>query len=162
MAAMPASSIGVPVRKAVTDGLAEHLGNLSDYNGTTAAEQETVVSFAYDYSGLPREHVYTGRSRADTPPAGMRSGRNTRNETGTFDLTVMVRAVGLDAYAAELRAEAIGGEAESWLAARKSNELGVPGLVSLVVESWAGDYAKMDAGAAALRTYVVRWTARLE
>jgi hypothetical protein len=156
------SSIGVPVRKAVTDGLAEHLGALSDFNGTAAAERKTAVAFAFDFTGLPREHVYTGRSRAETPPAGMRSGRNTRNETGHFDLTVMVRSVGGDAYEAEERAEAIGGEVESWFADRKNNELGVTGLNSLVVESWEADYAKTDNGAAALRTYVIRWTARLE
>jgi hypothetical protein len=159
---MVTASIGVPLRKAVTDGLAEHFASLSDFNGAVAAEQETRVAFGYDFSNLHREQVYTGQSRADTPPAGMRSGRNTRNETGHFDLNVMVRAVADDPYAAEARAEAIGGEIEDWFADRKSNELGVTGLSSLVVESWSADYAKTDNGTAALRTYTVRWTARLE
>lgn len=162
MPTMPPSSIGVALRKAVADGLAEHLGNLSDFNGVAAAEHEVAVGFAYDFSNRPREQVYTGRSSADTPPAGMRSGRNTRNESGHFDLNVMVRSVGEDAYAAEARAEAIGGAIEDWFADRKSNQLGVPGLVSLVVESWTADYAQTDQGAAALRTYDIRWTARLE
>lgn len=159
---MVTASIGVAVRKAVTDGLSTHFASLSDFNGNTAAEQNTVVAFGYDFSNQHREHVYTGRSRGDTPPAGMRSGRNTRNETGHFDLTVMVRSVAGNPYDAELRAEAIGGEVEDWFADRKSNELGVTGLLSLVVESWAADYAQTDNGAAAIRTYVVRWTARLE
>lgn len=159
---MVTASIGVAVRKAVADGLAEHLGDLSDFNGNGVPEQKTVVAFGYDFSNLHREHVFTGRSRADTPPAGMRSGRNTRNETGRFDLTVQVRVVGDDAYAAEARAEAIGGEVEDWFADRKNNELGVTGLNSLVVESWESDYRGIDNGTAALRTYVVRWTARLE
>lgn len=159
---MVTASIGVAVRKAVTDGLATYLATLSGFNGTTAAEQNTVVAFGYDFSNLHREHVFTGRSRADTPPAGMRSGRNTRNESGTFDLTVIVRAVAGDPYVAEARAEAIGGAIEDWLAARKSNQLGVAGLLSLVVESWEADYAKTDNGAAALRTFNIRWTARLE
>lgn len=159
---MVTASIGVAVRKAVTDGLATYLATLSGFNGTTAAEQNTVVAFGYDFSNLHREHVFTGRSRADTPPAGMRSGRNTRNESGTFDLTVTVRAVGGDAYAAEVRAEEIGGEIESWFADRKNNELNVVGLNSLVVESWTADYAKTDNGTAAIRTYDIRWTARLE
>ncbi len=159
---MASSSIGIPVRKAVTDGLAEHLGSLSGFNGTAAAEKQTVVSFGYDFGNMHREHVFTGRSRADTPPAALRSGRNTRNETGHFDLTVMVRSVAGDAYDAETRAEAIGAAVEDWLADRKSNELGVPGLLSLVVESWEADYAKADNGTAAIRTYDIRWTARLE
>src|SRR5688500_11130980 len=159
---MVTASIGVAVRKAVVDGLTTHFAALSDFNGNTAAEQATVVAFGYDFSNLHREHVFTGRSRAETPPAGMRSGRNTRNETGHFDLTVMVRAVADDPYAAEARAEAIGAEIEDWFADRKSNELGVTGLSSLVVESWMGDYSKVDNGTAAIRTYVVRWTSRLE
>lgn len=159
---MVTASIGVALRKAVTDALAEHLGGLSEFNGNAVAEQKTVVAFAYDFSNLHREHVYTGRSHADTPSAGVRSGRNTRNETGRFDLNVMVRVVADDAYAAEARIAALGGEVESWFADNKSNELGVTGLSSLVVESWAGDYSKVDNGTAAIRTYVVRWTSRLE
>ncbi len=159
---MVTASIGVAVRKAVTDGLATALATDSDFNGTIAAEQQTVVAFGFDFSNLHREHVFTARSRAETPPAGMRSGRNTRNESGTFDLTVMVRSVGGDAYDAELRAEAIGNAVEDWFADRKSNELGVTGLLSMVLVSWEADYAKTDNGAAALRTYEVRWTARLE
>ena len=164
---MVTASIGVAVRKAVTDGLSTHFAGLSAFNGTLASEQKTVVAFGYDFSNLHREHVYTGRSRATTPPAGMRSGRNTRNESGTFDLNVMVRAVpsGDDvdpAYQAELRAEAIGAEVEDWFADRKSNELGVTGLLSLVVESWEADYGKGDNVMNVIRTYVVRWTSRLE
>ena len=159
---MVTASIGVAVRKAVADGLADHLGTLSAFNGVTAAEHQVVVGFAYDFANLHREHIFTGRSRAETPAAGMRSGRNTRNEAGRFDLTVMVRSVAGDAYEAEARAEAIGGQLEDWLAARKSNELAVTGLLSLVVESWDADYAQVDNGTAAIRTYVVRWTSRLE
>lgn len=159
---MVTASIGVAVRKAVTDGLATHFAALSDFNGTTAAEQKTVVAFGYDFANKPREQVFTGRSRGDTQPAGMRSGRNTRNETGHFDLTVVVRSVAGNPYDAELRAEAIGAKVEDWFASRKSNELAVSGLNSLVVESWSADYAQIDTGAAALRVYVVRWTSRLE
>lgn len=159
---MVTASIGVAVRKAATDALAAHFASLSDFNGNAAPEQKTVVAFGYDFSNLHREHVYTGRSRADTPAAGMRSGRNTRNETGHFDLNIAVRVVSGNAYDAELRCEAIGAEIEDWFADRKSNELGVTGLLSLVVESWDADYAKTDNGTAAIRTYLIRWTARLE
>lgn len=159
---MVTASIGVAVRKAVIDGLAEHFANDSDFNGAAVAEQKTVVKFGYDFSNLHREHVYTGKSRGDTPPAGMRSGRNTRDETARFDLNVMVRVVADDAYAAELRASEIGAEIESWLADRKNNELDVDGLRNIVVESWAADYRKIDNGTAAVRTYSVRYTSRLE
>ena len=156
------ASIGVPLRKAVTDGLAAELATISEFNGNERVELETVVNYAYDFTNRHREQVYTGRSRGDTPSAGIRSGRHTRNETGHFDLTVMVRAVGGNSYDAELRAEQIGAAIEDWFADRKNNELGVPGLLSLVVESWEADYAQTDNGAAALRTYDIRWTARLE
>lgn len=159
---MVTASIGVAVRKAVTDGLAAHFGSLSAFNGVEAAEREVAVSFAYPFGATTTEQVYTGKSEAETPPAGMRSGRNTRNESGTFDLNVMVRFVGGDGYDAELRAEQIGGEVEDWFADRKSNELAVTGLRSLVVTGWRADYAGLDGGAAALRTYTVHWTARLE
>lgn len=159
---MVTASIGVGVRKAVTDGLAEHLGSLSAFNGVGAAEREVVVTFAYAFGHQHTEHVYTGRSKADTPPAGLRSGRNTRNEAGEFDLVVMVRFIGGDGYDAELRAEDIGGAIEDWFADRKNNELAVDGLTSLLVTGWVADYAQVDGGTAALRSYTVRWTARLE
>lgn len=157
----PTSTIGPAVRKAVIDGLAAHLGSLADFNGSTAAERDVTVTYGYPFGSPTTEQVYTARSRADTPPAALRAGRNHRNENGVFDLTVMVRYVGGDAYDADLRAAAIGGACEDWLAARKSNELGVDGLQSLVVESWASDYAGIDGGTASLTTYQVRWTARL-
>lgn len=159
---MVTASIGVAVRRAVADGLAAHFASLSDFNGGTAPEREVTVTFAYPFGQQFNEQVYTGRSRADTPPAGMRSGRNTRNESGEFDLNVMVRFVGGDGYDAELRAEAIGAEVEDWFADRKNNELEVTGLTSLIVTNWAADYAPVDGGTAAVRTYTVRWTARLE
>ena len=159
---MVTASIGVPVRKAVTDGLVTHFASLSDFNGATAPEREVVVSFAYAFGSQHTEQVYTGRSRADTPPAALRSGRNTRNESGEFDLIVMVKYMGGDGYDAELRAEDIGGEVEDWFADRKNNELGVTGLLSLIVTGWVAEYAQVDGGSAALRQYTVRWTARLE
>lgn len=159
---MVTASIGVALRQAVTTGLSEHLATLSAFNGAAVAEQSTVVSFGYDFAALHREHVFTGRSRGETPPAALRSGRNKRDETGRFDLTVIVRSVGGGPEEAELRAEAIGAEVEDWIADRKSNELGVTGLLSLIVESWEADYAQLDTGTAAIRTYTVRWTSRLE
>ncbi len=70
---MPVSTIGPVVRKAVTDGLTTHLGGLADFNGSTAAEREVEVSYGYKFGSPATEQVYTGRSRADTPPAALRS-----------------------------------------------------------------------------------------
>lgn len=163
----PVASIGVPLRKAIVAALRDHFADLSGFNGAAVAEQKTVVSFGYDYTNLHREQVYTGRCRADTPPAGQRSGRNTRNETGRLDLNVHVRGVAArdvdPTEAAVERAGEIGGEIESWFADRKNGEgLDVDGLQTLVVESLADDYGKAENGITATRTYVVRWTARLE
>lgn len=160
---MPTASIGVPLRKAVADGLAEHFAALSDFNGVGTPEQKTVVGFGYDFAGGHREQVFTGRSRATTPPAAMRSGRNTRNESGQFDLNIEARVVAGDVYDAELRAEQIGCQVEDWFADRKSGEgLDVDGLLTLVCGEWEADYRGIDNGTAAYRTYVIRWTARLE
>ena len=158
---MPVSTIGPIVRKAVADGLTTHLAGLADFNGSAATERNVEVSYGYTFGSTATEQVYTGRSSADTPPAALRSGRNYRSENGTFDLTVAVRYIGGDPYDADLRAAAIGGACEDYLAARKSNDLGVDGLLSLVVESWDSDYAGIDGGSASLLTYKVRWTARL-
>lgn len=159
---MVASSIGVAVRKAVADGLAEHFAADSDFNGNTAAEQSVLVAFGYDPSSLARERVYTGRCRTETPPAGMRSSRNTRNEAGQFKLHVSAKVVAGDAYDAMLRVHAIAGEVEDWFADRKSNELGVTGLLSLVVVDLEDDYYPLDNGTEARADITVRWTARLE
>lgn len=155
-------SIGVAVRKAVTDQLAEHFGGLSDFNGAAAPEREVMVTFGYSFGQPYNEQVYLGRSNADLAPAGMRSGRQTRNEDGEFELTVMVRFVGGDGYDAELRAEEIGGEIESWFADRKNNELDVDGLTNVGITGWRQDYAQIDGGIAALRSYTVRWHSRHE
>lgn len=159
---MARASIGVPLRKAVTDALAEHFAQRSGFNGTDAAERHTLVAYAYDFAGLAREHVYTGRSRWETPPAALRSGRNTRNETGHFDLNVLVRVVGEDVYTADERADEIGAEIEGWFADHKSNQLGVDGLLTLVCLGAEADYSTVDNGRASVRTYDIRWTARLD
>lgn len=163
---MPTASIGVAVRKAVADGLAAHFASLSSFNGTAVAEQKTAVSFGYDFSNLPREQVYTGRSRWETPPAALRSGRNTRDEEGHFDLNLLVRVVASSdtdgVYGAELRADAIGAEIENWFADRKGNQLGVTGLLSLVLLEGQGDYMKVENGWAVVRRYDIRYTSRLE
>lgn len=155
------TTIGPTLRAAVIDGLAAHFAGLADFNGETDAAREVVCTYAYDFSSRDTERVYTGRSRGDTPPAAMRPGYNIRQETGFFDLTVLVLFNGGSAQDADDRAWAIGSEVEQWLGLRKSNELGVDGLQNLTIRSWAADYKGTDMGAAAAITYNVRWEARL-
>ena len=158
-----AHSIAADLTAAVIDGLSDHLAGLSDFNGTTASEEKTVVSYGFDFASKAAELVYLGRINADTPPAGLRAGRNFRNESGTFDLSVLVRLPGKDASVAVQRVFAIGHEIEDWIGERKSGEdLGVTGLQTLLVDSWAADYAGIDSGTGALLTYSVAWTARLD
>lgn len=161
MPAIGKGSIGVPVRKATIDGLATHFAALDGFNGTTAPERDLEVSYGYSFTSRAAEKLYTGRSQAETPPAAMRPGRNHRDETGTFQLNIHVQFVGGDAYEADQRVDGIADEVETWIADRKSNELGIDGLLTLRVESWDADYAGIDGGTASTRTITVRWTARL-
>lgn len=150
------------VRSAVVSGLTTHYASLADFNGTTAPERKTEVTYAYPHGGpSATERVFTARARADTPPAALRSGRNHRDESGVFDLIVLVAYVGGSAEQADDRAFDIGEVAEEWLADRKSNELGVPGLQTLVVEGWESNNLGNDRGHMTELTYRVRWTARL-
>lgn len=155
------ASIGVALRKAVADALTALFAGLDDFNGVTAPEREVAVSYGYDFSSTAARRVYTGRSRATTPPAGMRSGRNHRAEDGVFDLNILCRLPGASIEEADTEAFAIGAVIEDWFAARKNNELGVPGLQTLYLESWAAEYRDIDSGSASVLTYRVRWTARL-
>lgn len=152
-----AGSRGVAVRRAVTDGFRTHLEALPGFN---AAEDKVEVEYAYSFKQQFRQRVYTGRSNGTTPPAGMRAGRNYRNETGTFQVNIRVEIPGVSQLEADERVDEIGVQFEEWLADRKSDQLGV-GLTSLYVTSWAGDYFGVDSGAGSLRTYTVTWNARL-
>lgn len=158
-----AYTVALDLRKAVISGLRTHFAGLADFNGSTSAEDKTVVSYGFTFGSNATEQVYLGRQQADTPPAGMRSTRNIREESGTFDLNVQVRKPGASVEEAEERLFAIGAEIEDWLSLRKSGEgLGVTGLKWLLVTSWASDYAGIDSGSGALLTYTLSWNARLE
>lgn len=156
-----AGSVVVAVKQAIVTGLTTHYGAAAAFNGTTAPERKVAVAYGYNMGTHDTERVFTGRSRAEQPPAAMRSGRNYRDEAGTFDLIVIVEYVGGDPEDAEERALAIGAEAETWLADRKSNELGVTGLQTLRVDGWDLVHMGNDRGHLAELTYRVRWTARL-
>ena len=158
-----AQTVAPKLRKAVIDGFKAHLGALDDFNGTTSKEQNVEVSYGYTFSSKRAEKVYLGRTFGNTPPAALRTGRNVRQEAAQFELRILVKLSGAGAEAAESRLFAIGAEFEDWMSLHKSGEgLGVTGLQTLVVASWASDYAGIEGGTAALLTYTNKWTARLE
>lgn len=144
-----AGSVGVAVRAAVVDGLADVL--------TLDGE----VSYGFTFQPGLLEQVYTGRSSGETPPASLRSGRNYRDEQGTFDLNILVRVPGGSLLEADERCDEIASVVEEWIADRKSNQLGVSGLNYLLVTRWDADYVQIDAGMCSIRTLTVAWRARL-
>ena len=141
-------SLVVAVKAAVIDGLA------------LVVDSSTECTYGYQFGTQAAERVYTGRSGGETPAAAMRAGRNYRNESGTFDLNILVEAPGGGVQDAEERVDEIGVTVEEWIADRKSDELGI-GLTSLRVARWSADYFPSDSGITAVRTYTVAWTARL-
>lgn len=160
MVATGKASLSVALRKASIDGLAAHFADLADFNGTTAPERDLEVTYGYDFASQATERLYTGRSRADTPPASLRAGRNYRDESGGFDLNILVQFIGGDAYEADLRVDAIADEVETWFADRKSSEIH-PAVSTVRTDGWEADYAGIDGGSASTRTIRVHWTARL-
>lgn len=147
-----AGSIMVAVRKAIIAGLAD-LPGLAD------------VDVSYQWGRLdeqPRERIYTNRAVFNHSPAALRAGRNYRNESGSFDLVVVVAGIGLEAEETGERALELGALAEEWIADRKSDQLGVPGLITLQVAG-QGALNEMfnDSGTLAEVTYPVAYTARL-
>lgn len=155
------SSVVVAVRKAVTDGLRDHMHGLPGLNGTVNGAEDVVVTYAYDRTVEAAERVFTRSASADTPPAAMRPGRNFKNEAGQFFLVVLVACVGGSPDEADDRAIAIGEVVEEWLGDRKNNELGVDGLTTLTVRGWELDNLSNDHGSMSELTYRVEWTARI-
>lgn len=159
---MAVSSVAPALRTAVIGGLETYFDGLADFDGTTAREYRTEVRHGWTADWLAAEKVYLGRARASTPPAGLRPGRNVRNEEGSFEINVSANLPGKSAEEAEARAWAIAGEVDDWIGLRKNNELAVTGLQTLTVTGWEADYGPSDSGSGAVVTLTVSWTARLD
>lgn len=145
----------VAVRAAVVAGLAPVV------NGTSGMSK---VSVTYQYKAEERrERIWTSNARFSHEAAALRAGRNARQETGKFDIQVLVEGVGRDAVWTAQRALDIGAVVEGWLSDRKSGTgLAVSGLQTLVVDG-DGTMKEMfnENGTLAELTYPVRYTARL-
>lgn len=153
-------SLSVAVRRAVTGGLAAHFQGLSSFNDQ-AGDREVEVTYRPDRRTKTAQRVYAGSSTFEHDPAGLRPGRNFRDEAGSFELVVLVELPGCDEEEAEERASEIGVACEEWVADRKNNELGIDGLLTLTCRGGRTDSGPTDSGAGALLILNIAWTARL-
>lgn len=147
-----AASIVVGVRKAVVEGLITHVA-------------EPKVSITYGYQGSDddrrREQIWTDRARATHDVAGLKPGRNFREEVMDFDIVVMVAGVGLPPEDTDTRAIELGTKVEEFIADRKNNELDIDGLQWIRVTGMELINGFGPKGSLAELRYTVRYSARL-
>lgn len=147
-----AGSVVVDVRKAVVAGL-------------IVVIDDPKVSISYGYQGADddrrREQIWTDRVRSTHDVAGLKSGRNFREETLDFDVVLLVAAVGRPPEDADTRALELGLQVEEFLADRKNNELGVTGLQWIRVTGMELINGFGPKGSASELRYTVRYNARL-
>lgn len=149
------------VKRELKEGLAALFAGLSDFDGSTRPEWRTEVSYGYPFGTSAAEFVYFGRTRAQTPPAAMRSGRNYRDEAGELEVIVVCMYVGGDGEDADDRAHAHREQIEDWIADRKNNELDITGLQTLTTRGWESTPFGADSGSGVEIRITVHWTARL-
>lgn len=152
-------SILVAVRSTLIDQLAPVLKleftNDPDLRGVDAAYQ-------WKPDWQQRVKVWTRNARFQHDSAGMRAGRNYRNEVGTFELVALIEGVGRPADWTAGKAMDVGTICEEFIADHKNNELAVPGLQTLEIQGAGGLLeAFADSGTLAELTYPIRYTARL-
>lgn len=154
-------SVAVAVRSAVVAGLSDAFADDDGFNGNGRAEQRVEVAYGYDRASNAAERVFTDRARAETPPAALRASRNVRQESGEFEVVVLVAGVGMSPEETDQRAFDVLEVVEDWLADRKSNELGVTGLQTLTARGWDCTNLGNDRGHMSEIRLRVAWTARL-
>ena len=154
-------TVAQDLKVAVKAGLEELFGGLADFNGDVTPDWRTEVTYGYPFGQSPSEFVHFGRCRADTPPAGVKSGRNFRNETGELELIVVCMVPGGSPEDTDARAHAHREQIEAWIADRKNNELNVSGLQTLTTRGWESTPFGNDLGHGTEIRITVHWTARL-
>lgn len=143
------------VQRLVRQGVIDALAALPDLD-------EVRVSFAYEFGQDVRERIFTTRSRALTPPASMKAGRNFRDEAAQFDIVILVEGVGLSTSETEERMDEISVVVEEWLADNKTGEvLDVTGLNWIHQDSWEVTDLGNDRGALVEKVITVSYNARL-
>lgn len=144
------------MRTATIDGLAALVDPAPRWD-------EIAIKYQFRLDPSVREWIFTSNARATHAPASLRAGRNYRDETGRFEVAIVVETVGdTDHQEAADRAVEIGTVVEEFIADRKSDELGVPGLLTCIVDGdlELAEFSK-DSGCVATLTIPVKYTARI-
>ncbi len=143
--------MGATVIVAVRRALVAAVASLDAFQGVP-------VMFTYKATEQ-REFAYTRAARFTHNPAGMKSGRNFRNEEGRFEFVIWVESVGDSPEDAALRALDLGLVFEEYVADHKQ---GIGGAYTLTVD---GDgtlaEAVLDSSSLAELVYPVKYNARL-
>lgn len=147
---------------AVRSTLITALAALSAYTTPDAKGHKPKVSLSYPLGAKDREKVFTRRARFTHVPASLKSGRTFRNETGLFEVVILVEGVGESAETTSTRAVTLGTAFEEYVADNRTLGGAVAGLNWLVVEG-DGELAELmnDRGTLAELTYSLKYDARL-
>lgn len=141
----------VAVRKLLIDNL------------STLGEFATVeTTLGYKVGSKRRERCWTGNAKFTHTSASMRATKTFRDESGAFDLVILIEGIGLDAEATSARAVELGTEVEDWVATHANWDAALTGLNWVAIE---GDGALVEAfndkGSLAELTYPITYRARL-
>lgn len=118
-----AGTLLVAVRKALVSALAD-----------LPAMEGVHARYAWDIGATARERLYTRQGRISHAPASLRTPPVHRKETGRFELCLFVEAPGRDLEFVAERAAALGLICEDYIAARSSNQMGITGLQTLLIQ----------------------------
>jgi hypothetical protein len=152
-----AGSILVAVRKGIIAGLTADVKPALDVGG-----HDVNIAYQWKLDDSVREWVYTNKGVASRTPAGLRAGRNFRDEVGRFVLTALVAGPDFSAEEAAERCMVIASAVETWVSDRKNNELGITGLQTLTVDGdLLLDEMFLDTGHLAIAEIPIKFTARL-
>lgn len=152
---MPALlTVGVATRRALLDAIEAALPAAS-------ADEAVQVVFAWA-PGLARFRrlIFTHQLRADHEPAGLRAGRKSRNEDGSFDVVCLVTIPGGTPEQAAEAAVGLAGVVES-VCADQADSLPVEGLQWVVVSRVEVAEAASDSAAVAEAAVSIQFRARL-
>jgi hypothetical protein len=146
-----AGTILVAVRNAVIEGVKYE----PDFSRTS-------TNYAWKAGDKSRVKIFTRRGRINHESASMKAGRTFRNETGYFDLVILVEGVSQAQEVTSQEAADLGLLLEEFIADHR-NALDIPGLKWIAVEG-DGELSEAlnDKGTLAELSYTVTYNARLE
>jgi hypothetical protein len=147
---------------AVRSTLITALSALSAYTTLDAKGHKPLVSLGYPLGAKDREKIFTRRARFNHAPASLKSGRTHRNETGQFEVVILVEGVGESAATTSARAVTLGTALEEYVADNRTLAGAVTGLNWLVVDG-DGELTELmnDRGTLAELIYPLKYDARL-